>query len=220
MTAPTAPTKIAKTQGSPSAASVAAGSAELADAASPVLDRLVARAGSTSARLSALAFLARYFQDEGQAEDDLATLTTQVAAQATELAELREALALARTAAERAEADGLVRRLRRDAALANAPIPEVELTRLASLVTRGDLELARAFGDALLGKSQAHDQRAFRRPTTVRLDDGAKHPQRASTEVQARVLRSRGWAVEVSTDGAEITRAGPLTRPGGEPGGA
>ena len=220
MTAPTDPTTIAKTQGSPSAASVAAGSAELADAASPVLDRLVALGGTTATRLSALAFLARYFKDEGQAEDHAAALRTQVATQATELAALRKALALAKTAAERAEADGLVRRLRREAALANAPIPEVELTRLASLVARGDLDLARAFGEALLGRSHARDQHAFRRPTTVRLDDGAKDPQRASTEAQARVLRSRGWAVEVSTDGAEITRAGPLTRPGGEPDGA
>lgn len=220
MTAPTDPTTLAQTQGSPSPASVAAGSSELADAASPVLDRLVARAGPTAARLSALAFLARYFKDEGQAEDHAAALKTQVATQAAELTALRDALALAKTAAERAEADGLVRRLRREAALANAPIPEAELTRLASLVTRGDLDLARAFGDALLGKSQAHDQRAFRRPTTVRLDDGAKHPQRASTEAQARVLRSRGWAVEVSNDGAEITRAGPLPKPGGEQGGA
>lgn len=181
------------------------GPTELVAAAAPILDRLAEAQGVEAARLAALGFLAGYFKDEGQPAD-VVELRAQLATQAGELAELRTALALARTAVERAEGEALLRRVRREAADANAPVPEADLARVQTLLDRRDLDMARALADALLGRSRAEHQTAYRRGARARLEE-THDPKKDATEVQARALKSRGWTVELSADGTEILRA-------------
>lgn len=188
---------------SPTPLASTTGAAALAAAATPVLDQIRLAHGTDAARFAALAFLAHYFQDEGQPDEDprLAQLRVQVA-------DLRVALDRVHTAAQQAEGEALVRRLKRDAADAQVPLAEADLARVAALVKRRDLDLAKALGDALLGRSLAQHQTTYRRGARVRLEE-TQDPQKSSAEAQARVLRAHGWTVELNADGTEITRAAP-----------
>lgn len=179
---------------------------------------LVAGGDAALARRHAFAALARFFGDEGQSDDELrlAALTAESARLNHRVEELERDLSLARglTApdpATLARALEYVTRLRRESAEANAPILQVELDRVESLLRTGQTDVARALGEALLGRSLARSQTLFMRAAVARLEDKPA-AQATAAETEARLLRHRGWTVELSADGSRIERATPAVR--------
>jgi hypothetical protein len=170
------------------------------------LDELVARDGVTGAKLQALSALARYFGDEGDADDG------KLAALAHENATLRGALEAARSgkapdAAALALGQAYLSRLRRDAVEAQAPLSDAELTQVEQLLREGRIEVAHVVGDALLARSRALGQAAFRNAQAIRLEDVPPDPSRTQVETVARLLRQRGYKVELNEDRTRIERA-------------
>lgn len=164
------------------------------------LDRVAAREGETKARAKALAFLARYFKDDLDDEGD-----SELEALRAEVAELRAALAARR---EQDDASFL-ERLREESAEVQAPIPETDMERVAALLRDGQAETAKVVGEAFLARSKAQGQVAFRRGDALPLHEEEPDGTKASAETQARLLRRRGWTVELNEDGTAIKLATP-----------
>ena len=191
----------------------------LTEAATRELDRVVEREGVAKAKLRALAFLARYFGDEGEdeapqaADARVAALEQRLEEQARELGALRESLRTyeaAETERKRGEDADYLEALREESAGLNAPIPAADLERVAALLKAGDRETGQLLGEAFLARSRAENQAAFSRSGTHSL--GKDHDRvKASVTARARMLRRRGWKVELNEDGTEIVRS---TRPG------
>lgn len=191
----------------------------LTEAATRELDRIVAREGSTQAKLRALAFLARYFGDEGEADGDasdeggahVAALEQRLKEQARELETLRASLRTheaAEAERKRAEDADYLEALREESAALNAPIPAADLERVTALLEAGNRETAQLLGEAFLARSRAENQAAFSRSGTHSL--GKDHDRaKASVTARARMLRRRGWKVELNEDGTEIVRSTP-----------
>ncbi len=192
---------------------------ELTEGATRALDRIVAREGRDKAKARALAFLARYFGDEFREEDvnaeepPVVGSPTRARADALqrEVAELEaRAEQLRRVEAARLaqEGEALLTRLRAESAAQNAPILAADLARVEALVERGDLETATVLGEAFLARSQAQGQAPFERSGIHGL--GVDHDRvRARVSARARLLRKRGWKVQVSQDGTEILSETP-----------
>ena len=190
---------------------------ELTEGATRALDRIVAREGRDKAKARALAFLARYFGDEFREEEDgpeqreetdrarADALRREVAALEARAAELRQADQRRRE--EQGEA--LLVRLRTESTAKNAPIPAADLEKVAGLIEAGDLATATTLGEAFLARSEATKQVPFQRSGTHALGDADHDAARASVATRTRLLRKRGWRVEVSEDGTEITRGVP-----------
>ncbi|MCO5166594.1 MAG: hypothetical protein M9894_09540 [Planctomycetes bacterium] len=193
----------------------------LTEAAARELDRIVAREGTAKAKLRALAFLARYFGDEDSDDDGdeapqgadarVAELERQLEAQARELEALRAALRrheAAEAERQRGEDADYVEALRQESAALNAPIAAADLARVATLLREGQRETAQLLGEAYLARSRAENQAEFTRSGTHPL--GKDHDRaKASVLARARMLRRRGWTVELNDDGTEIVRSSP-----------
>lgn len=198
---------------------------ELTEGAVKALDRVVARVGREQAKTRALAFLARYFGDAFGMEEhaeaalpepELGALRARVDALHSELEALRETVAVYRAAEEarrQEEGETLLGRLRAEAAELNAPIPAADLAKVEALVGAGDLDTARVLGEAFLVRSEAQGQAPFQRSGTHDLAED-NDPAKASVAARARVLRRRGWKVEVSDDGTEILSQTPPAKGG------
>ncbi len=184
---------------------------ELVELATRELDRVVARDGRDRAKVKALAFLARYFQDDlATDEGEVERLETEVASLHAELEEHRRAAADRRRKDDEAYLEGL----RRESAAAQSPIPEQDMERVAALLRDGKAETAKVVGEAFLARSKAQGQVAFSRGDALPLEQATNaDPRKATVDAQARLLRSRNWTVETSEDGGVITRAIP---PGGK----
>ena len=189
---------------------------ELTEGATRALDRIVAREGRDKAKARALAFLAHYFGDEFREEvipdDAQDSLRARADALEQQVADL-EARAAEYTRAEeqrqKDQAEAFLVRLRNDSAALNAPIPAADLAKVEALLTAGDLETATVLGEAFLARSEARMQVPFQRANPQELGDADHDAVRASVAARARMLRRRGWQVEVSEDGTEITRGVP-----------
>jgi len=200
---------------------------ELTEGATRALDRLVTRLGSEQAKTRALAFLARYFGDAFGEESVHAeasvpparpeALRARVDALQAELEGMRETV-VAYRAAERArrqsERQAFMVELRTRAAELNAPIKAKELAQIQKLLESGNLEAATLLKDALLACSSSQGQVPFERSGSHSV--GEDHDQaKASVAARARLLRRRGWTVELSEDGAEILKETPPSAGGG-----
>jgi len=188
---------------------------ELAEGATRALDRIVAREGRSTARLRALAFLARYFGDEAEADDPQddpdSNPRARLEAQDEELAALRETVASLQAAEEarkRGAADAYLEELRVRSAALNAPIPAPDLERVARHLAAGDTDTARALGELLLVRSQAQREPAFQHEEvrSLGLDTDRR---KAEVNAQAYALRQRGFLVELSPDGTQILKTTP-----------
>jgi hypothetical protein len=124
---------------------------------------------------------------------------------------LRKALETARGGAPDAAALALgqayVAGLRRDAALAQAPLGDAEVAQVETLLRQGHVDAARVVGDVLLTKSRAEGQVKFRHAQAVSLEEAPPDPQAVETAAKARLLRHRGYQVDLSQDGTRIERA-------------
>ncbi len=182
------------------------------------LGPLLASGDETLARRHAFAALARVFKDQGAPDDDsqLAALTRDLEQKEATVAQLEHELALARglplpEPAALARSLEYVARLRREAAEAQAPIARQELDRVEALLRSGQTDVARALGEALLGRSLARSQELFARAPVARLEERPA-PAPTSAETEARLMRHRGWTVELSADRTRIERAAPPPR--------
>ncbi|MCW8138113.1 MAG: hypothetical protein KIT58_04340 [Planctomycetota bacterium] len=178
----------------------------LVELATRELDRLAAREGAAAAKLRALAFLARHFGDDVEAQGELERLEAEVEALRAQVSRLEAAAETRREADDRAYLESL----RRVSAEVQAPIPEKDLEQVAALLRAGQGALARTVGDAFLARSRAEGQARFHRkdPASLQPEEPAPAPEQASVEVQAHALRRRGWTVEIGEDGT-ITRKTP-----------
>ncbi len=193
---------------------------ELTEGATRALDKIVAREGRDKAKARALAFLARYFGDEFREEEEVAEephgLTSPRARadaphEHERIAELEARVAEYRRAEverRRLQEEALLARLRAESAALNAPIPAADLAKVEALLATGDLETATTLGEAFLARSEARAQVPFERGGVHGL--GVDHDRaRAAVSARARLLRKRGWKVQVSQDGAEILSETP-----------
>lgn len=189
---------------------------ELTEGATRALDRIVAREGRDKAKARALAFLARYFGDEfreedGAAEEPQESLRARADALEQQVSDLEARVAEHSRLEEqrqKEQAESLLVRLRSESAALNAPIPGADLARVEALLTAGDVETATVLGEAFLARSEAKAQVPFRRASQP-LGEEDHDSTRASVAARVRMLRRRGWRVELSEDGSEITRGVP-----------
>jgi len=199
---------------------------ELTEGAVQALDRVVARLGKEQAKTRALAFLARYFGDSfgeevhaeaALPEPTLGALRARVDALQAELAALRAARPQPEPRARAREEDDRQGRvetylanLRTRAARLNAPIPAADLAKVRRFLEEGDLDTATTLARAFLLRSQAARQAPFRRGGVFPLDR-EPDPGRAqgAASAQQRMLRRRGWDVELSPDGTAVQGAAP-----------
>ncbi|MCA8924573.1 MAG: hypothetical protein KDD82_22365 [Planctomycetes bacterium] len=195
---------------------------ELTEGAVRALDRIVARIGREQAKTRALAFLARYFGDAFEEEEhaeaalpepELGALRARVDALRSELEALRQTVAAYRQAEEarrQEEGETFLAMLRTEAAALNAPIPAADLAKVEALLEAGDADTARLLGQAFLARSEALGQEPFQRGGVQPLAE-SHDAKKASVAARARVLRRRGWRVELSEDGTEIVSQIPPT---------
>lgn len=180
---------------------------ELTEAATRTLDRIVAKEGRLKAQLRAIGFLARYFGDES---DDAPTAAS---SESAELAALRaevEALKSERATRDLAEQEAFLRGLREASAAAQSPIANEDMERVAALWRDGHVESAKAMGELLLARSSTKGQTAYKRGGSLPLSPPAPaDPKDRAVEVATRLLKSRGWRVELDASGKAIQRAEP-----------
>ena len=193
----------------------------LTEEATRELDQIVQREGAAKAKLRALAFLSRYFEDDSvsdelgqdeRAEDRIAALQAQLDEQAKELNSLRVVLEGYEAAEEIRHQDekaAYLEGLRQQSAELNAPIAAADLNEVERLLEGGDLKTAKVLGEALLARSRAEGQSAFTRDETTGLAAEPKDRKKASVAARVSMLRRRGWRVETNLDGTEIVRAAP-----------
>ena len=190
---------------------------ELTEGAVQALDRIVAREGRDKAKARALAFLVHYFGDESHQEEDgpeqhLESLGARADALRREVAELEARATEHRRAEElrrKEQGEALLIRLRTESAALNAPIPAADLAKVEAFLATGDLASATTLGEAFLARSEAQKQVPFQRSEVQDLGSADHDAVRASVGARARMLRRRGWRVELSEDGTEITRGVP-----------
>lgn len=174
---------------------------ELTELATRELDRLVKREGAGKAKLRALAFLARYFEDDLDVPDADEAVAAEVEQLRARVAELEGAATVRR----RAEDEAFLERLRRESAEAQAPIPEADMERVAALLRDGQAETAKVMGEAFLARSKALGQVAFQRGAALPLTPvSTEDVGKTSAKTQARLLRRRGWKVELNEDGTAV----------------
>ncbi|HBP19803.1 MAG TPA: hypothetical protein DEA08_18680 [Planctomycetes bacterium] len=203
---------------------------ELTEGAVDALDRIVARVGKEQAKTRALAFLARYFGDSfgeevpaeaaehGSPKSASGALRARVDALEEELRDLRLRQRVEHGGqGQRGDArvDVYLRNLQARATALNAPIPAADLAKVRRLLEEGDLDAAKTVAAAFLDRSRAARQSPFLRGGVFSLDQ-QRDPAHAKESVaaQRRMLRKRGWKVEVSPDGTAIQDAAP--RRGGD----
>lgn len=176
------------------------------------LDALVARDGVGQAKLHALSALARYFGDKGDPHDEkLAALAAHTEVLAHENATLRAALEAARggkapDAAALALGQVYLSRLKRDAAEAQAPLSDAELAQVEQLLRDGRVEVAHVVGDALLSRARAMGGAAFKTAQAARLEEAPADPRAVQAATEARLLRHRGYQVELNEDRTRVER--------------
>ena len=196
----------------------------LTESATCQLDRIVERDGAAKAKLRALAFLARYFGDTADLEppagadaresERVTELEKRVEEQAKELASLRTTLETYEVAEEVRQEDETAAYLEgicKESAELNAPIPAADVNRVKALLESGEIETARVLGEAFLARSRAEGQVSFSRTSSTSLAE--THDRvKASVAARARMLRRRGWDVEINQEGTQIVRASPRGR--------
>lgn len=186
---------------------------ELAEAATRGLDQVVAKEGRERAKGKALAFLARYFKDDLTSAEREDHALAQLEAEVATLRIRVEAFEKADKARQTKDHEAFLERLRKESALAQAPIPEADVARVANLLNTGQVEAAKVVGEAFLTRSRAQGQGAFQRPVVpLGPTETPTDAVEATAAAQAQLLRCAHWTVALNQQGTAITQAVP---PGG-----
>lgn len=154
-------------------------------------------------------------EEEEEAEDmaaALAELLDRVAALEDELTTVKasrdtlrakvEGYQLAEAKRVREEREAYVVALAEQSASLQAPIPAADLELIRARFAADDTEGAEALGRAFLSRSEAQSKT----PATGRTVRLGQDSRATTVDATARLLRARGYQVELSEDGTEITK--------------
>lgn len=177
------------------------GTSEVVELVTRELDQVVRREGRDKARMKALGFLARYFQDDLAAASEFEALEAEVSDLRDRLLAYEE-----REAEGRAQADqAFLARLRSESTALQAPIPGEDMERVAALLRAGQAEAAKVVGEAFLARSKALGQVAFQRGGALPLVPREEPPaEQASVKAQVSVLARRNLEAELNAEGTKV----------------